>query len=744
MKAQVKNHNGTPTIFLDDRPVFAGIHWVAGIDPNFLEINQDCVRRFSEAGIHIYSIDAISTEWCGPHPGNPGHFDFFSVAPRLQNVIDADPDALFLLRLGFETRYLANMWWGRMYKSENELLSSGKHPSQSFASTVWQSEVNELLAGYITELRRTGMYDRVIAYQICTGTCGEWIKDESSMGLVCGDFSEPMKRVFRSWLSRKYHDDPIALQTAWADPQVTFDSADIPTAEEQLNTTHFLFRDPKKEMKTIDFYDCYAEMCADSLLDFCQGVKQLTNCEKLTGAFFGYIMELSWNNAFFGNRDVIEASEVSTVQRSGHLGLQKVLRSPDIDFLVSPYGYAFRGLGGDGLPMQPTESLRHHGKIYLLEEDTTMHNNFDPGGRNQAVENTIAVIKRNFAQVITHGIGVTWLENSSFLYEPQIADEAHRWIKRFKQLGEWSLQLDRLPHSEVVVLLDDESYFYESIHNNIDIPLIWQQRVVNLNRFGAPHDVYLLNDLLEGRLPEYKLYVFLNPFHLNLQRREKLKRILRRDGKTALWLYAPGYLNDDTPHTDNMSDLTGFHFGRGDSAWGPFMHITNFNHPITQGLSQELFWGTTQSLAPLFHLEDPEAVNLGQVVYSLGRCKTGFGLKTFNKETPELSWNSVYVATPNIPSPVLRGIARFAGVPIYSEAGDVLYATPNLLGVHTVAGGARTFKLPKRVEAVYDLFNDHLIGHDLSQFDVQLLPASTSLYFTGKANFLNTLISFRP
>jgi hypothetical protein len=739
MKAQVKNFNGTPTIYLNDQPIFAGIHWVAGLDPNFLEINQACIRKYSSVGIHIYSVDAIGPEWCGPKPGSPSHFDFSAVAPRLQTIVDVDPDALFLLRLGFETRYLANMWWGRLNRYENEELSNGKHPSQSFASTVWQAEVKELLTGYIAELRRSGLYERVIAYQICTGTCGEWIKDESSMGLVCGDFSEPMKRVFRAWLGKKYHHDLAALQTAFADAQVTFETAEIPSAAEQLSTTHFLFRDPLKEMKVIDFYDCYAEMCADSLLDFCHLVKELTGGEKLTGAFFGYIMELAWNNVFFGSTESVEAGQVSTVQRSGHLGLQKVIRSPEIDFLVSPYGYAFRGLGGDGLPMPPTESLRQHGKIYLLEEDTTMHNNFDPGGRNQAVENTIAVIQRNFAQVITHGIGVTWLENSSFLYEPPLEEEAHRWIRRFKAVGDWSIHLDHTPCSDVAVFLDDESYFYETIHNNIDIPLIWQQRVVNLNRFGAPHDVYLLNDLLEGKLPDYKLYIFLNPFHLNRQRRDSLKSILRRDGKTALWLYAPGYINEDALSTDNMTDLTGFRFGKGDNPWGPFMHITNFSHPITQGLSQELFWGTTQSLAPLFHLEDPEAVNLGQVVYSLGRCKPGFGVKTFHAEDAAAAWNSVYVATPNVPSAVLRGIARHAGVHLYSEAGDVLYATPDLLSVHSVAGGPRSFKLPRRVEVVYDLYNQRLIANDTVQFDALLPPASTALYFTGKADLLKSL-----
>ncbi len=67
-------------------------------------------------------------------------------------------------------------------------------------------------------------------------------------------------------------------------------------------------------------------------------------------------------------------------------------------------------------------------------------------------------------------------------------------------------------------------------------------------------------------------------------------------------------------------------------------------------------------------------------------------------------WTSVYLASPDIPAPVLRGIARHAGVHLYSEDGDVLYATPELLSVHTVSGGKRTFRLPGQVEIVYDLF----------------------------------------
>jgi hypothetical protein len=744
MKAQVKQHNGTPTLFLDDKPVYANMQLIGGLAPGGMEASQASIRAFAANGIHIYSIDAVVAEWRGPRPGQASHYDFSETAPRLQGVLQADPQALFLLRMGFETHGLPDKWWNQLHPDEVEVLSDGSRWGASYASLEWRSQVQDFMRAYIAHLQAAGLYERVIAYQIAVGTCGEWIKSWVCMDAESGDFSPVMRRHFRAWLRQRYHNDPAALQAAWADPQVTFDTAEVPSGPEQATTTHYLFRDPRRERKTIDFYECYAETAADALLSICRAVKDATHGEKLTGAFFGYLLDLAWNNAFFvdGHRDR-EASQVSTIQRSGHLGLNKVLRSPDFDFVVSPYSYAFRGLGGDGLPMQPTETVRLHGKLYLFEEDTLMHNNFDPGKRMHPVSRSVAIYQRNFAQVLTHGLGITWLENNDFQEDPRILPEVRRWQKCYQALGTWALQLDRRPSAEVAVLLDDESFLYEGNRNDLDLSLIAQQRVIGLNRFGAPHDLYLLNDLLEGRLPPYKLYIFLNAFHLDDRRRQALHQVLGGGDRSALWLYAPGYINSDRPaaplHTDNMTELTGFRFGLGRSYWSAFMHLTDFTHPITDGLSQELFWGTTRAIAPIFHLEDPQARVLGEVVYGLGRCQPGLGVKTVQPPASAAPWTSVYVATPTVPSQVLRGIARQAGVHLYNTEGDVLYATPDLLSVHTVAGGARTFQLPRQVEVVYDLFNDRVLERDTAQFCNQLPPASTALYYTGDARRLEEL-----
>ena len=272
-----------------------------------------------------------------------------------------------------------------------------------------------------------------------------------------------MRRHFRAWLRDRYEGDVAKLRGAWADPAVSFDTAEVPSAEKQFSTSLFLFRDPKKERSVIDYFECFAELADDDLIEFCRFVKEET-------------------------RRILAGGELSTYQRSGHLGLHRVLKSPHIDFIVSPY-------------------------------------------RMHPAKNTMAVYRRNFAQIVTHGLGVTWMHDSGMDDFPENRQEWWPLLARTQRIGTWALDLDRTPASEVAVFLDPESFFYQTLKNSLDLPLIFQQKLVSLNRFGAPRDVDLLDDLLDGGLPDYKLYMFLNPWHLDRTRREKLAKVVKRVGK---------------------------------------------------------------------------------------------------------------------------------------------------------------------------------------------------------------------
>jgi hypothetical protein len=521
----------------------------------------------------------------------------------------------------------------------------------------------------VAQLRQWGLEERVFAYQLCPGIRGAWVKNTTSTSALTGDYSAPRRGYFRAWLRREYGEDEGKLRAAWGDPGVGFASAEVPGHAAQHATTHLHFRDAAKERPVIDYYRALAELTAERLIGFCRKVKTLTGGQALAGAFFGYLMDRAWNDCFFGAP--IDGGP-STIQRSGHLGLGRVLEAPEVDFIASPDGYAFRGLGGEGLAMPPSESVRLHHKLYIYEEDSRLHNLMDPDGRNYAFEHAVAIQQRCMDCALTHAMAIWWLADypaGTYLNHPSTEPSPFNpWLRRFQRLGEFSLHLERGPQAEVAVLIDGESFVHETLRNSFNLPGVFYQRVQGLARFGAPHDVYLLEDLGEGRLPPYKLYVFLDAWKVDPERRTAIARVVRREGRTVL--------------------------------------------------------------GPLFHLEDPGARVLGQVVYSLGRCKPGMGVKEFGH------WRSVYIAAPNIPAPVLRGIARCAGVRLYSEAGDVLHATGQLLGIHSVAGGGRTFALPERAEVVSDLYHDRERAGDADRFAVELPPASPALYNAGPRQVL--------
>lgn len=716
MASSVGDHRGSPALFLDGRPTFPAYLWTGTPGVGQWPGNGPVARRFAEAGVHLYAFDVGTTEWVGPAPGRTGHVDFSGVGPRFEQVLSFDPGARFHLRVHLE----AQKWWWQLYPEECERLSTGERVGQSFASRVWREEAKDFLRAYIAHIASLGLADRMVAYQTGAGGTGEWCKGSSAF-LPTADYSEPMRRWFRAWLRGRYGDDR-GLRDAWSDPEAALDAAEVPEYEAQHEAQHLSFRDPRREQRVIDYYRSLADLCADLIIDFTSTVKEATGGKALAGAFYGYLLDLAWNDAFWGAR---VGGGLSAYQRSGHLGLRKVLASHSVDFVVSPYSYGFRGIGGEGSPMPPAEAAKAHGKICIVEDDTRTHvTDTIDYGKVDTPARSEAVLKRNFAEVLVRSLGIWWLGVGSGHVNLEDAPELRPLLRQFVRLGAFSMELDRGPCAEIAVLLDDESFFVESLGNGVDLPAVFLQHLTGLARLGAPHDVHLLQDFIEGRLPPYRLYLLPNCFWAPRERRRALGERIRTTGGTYAWVYAPGYIAEE-PSLESMRELTGFRFGSCGSPWGPTMHVTDFSHPITRGLPQDLFWGSTAPIGPLFHLEDPEARILGQVFHSIGRCLPGLGVKELD------GWTSVYAAAPNLPAALLRGLARFAGVHLYSEDGDVLYAGRQLLAVHTAGGGERLLRLPRTVEVVHDLFAGTDIAREASEFRVALPPASTSLWYVG-------------
>ena len=72
-------------------------------------------------------------------------------------------------------------------------------------------------------------------------------------------------------------------------------------------------------------------------------------------------------------------------------------------------------------------------------------------------------------------------------------------------------------------------------------------------------------------------------------------------------------------------------------------------------------------------------------------------------------------------------ICKAAGVHIYSDAGDVVYANRNFLCVYTPAGGHRVLHLPA-VARVVDVMEDRLVSANASEFAIDTVDNETRIY----------------
>ena len=84
----------------------------------------------------------------------------------------------------------------------------------SFASRVWREQAKRFLRAYIGHFRKTGLFDRIIAYQVGAGHTGEWVKGESSMSPLAAT-SASHAALFQDWLRKRYQSDVAKLSAAW-------------------------------------------------------------------------------------------------------------------------------------------------------------------------------------------------------------------------------------------------------------------------------------------------------------------------------------------------------------------------------------------------------------------------------------------------------------------------------------------------------------------------------------------------
>ncbi len=725
--SEVRLHKGIPALFVNGRLTSQ----VLGAPYRTTEAD---FKDFLDAGISIFSI-YLRFDWTGPE-----QYDFTKVDDKLAFFLKLAPDALFLPRI----LLTPGEWWCKEFPDEITMRDDGSpagmfrpacHPS--LASEVYRDLSHKAMTAFITHLENL-WGEHIVGYQPGNGFGGEWLMFNSFWEVRPGadpptkfgveDYSPPARAAFRRWLVKIYKGSVEDLRRSWGDPEVTFDNAEPPDEIERYSSNHGIFFDPGISRRVTDYFSFFNDMTADMLLANCRWIKEITNRKKIVGSFYGYL----WCN--FPNL---------SVNHTGHLGFTRVLRSSDVDFIASPYTYDNKQLGGPNNSQTLPENVLLHGKLYFNEVDTETHLFQRQWRWGESLNNpknweeTRGLLIRDFGYTLTKGIGMWWtnLHGGNF-HDPQIIG----LLRDLKQVDKNHLETDRRNNTEIAVVLDEETFKYFGDGEPLFNALLTAQKQWELGFMGAPWEPYLLTDMDNPRLRDFKLYVFLNTFRVTPAQREAIHTRLKRNGATAVWIYAPGYIGDRGLSTDFMQELTGIHLVEDDSAGELRVEISAFDHPYTESLPQGFVYGTDVNVAniirwydhqiylkdprdpslrrdlpgfriqPRFWSDDPKAEVLGKLA---GLKKPGLVVK------PQAGWTSVYSSAPILPAALLRNIARASGCHIYSDADDVIYASRSFLCIYAPRGGARVIRLPQKATVV-DLLDQRILAKEAEEFELKL------------------------
>jgi hypothetical protein len=684
-RAEIRNERGGPRLFINGRETYP-----------FLAVSVELLKTaasYRDSGISMFSpILGLNAAWKAPGKVDFSAFDLF-----FARLLAVHPPAYFLPRLHLNPP----AWWKEAHPDEIVKCALTPDPSlfhqperlgetglnwngladpydASWASEIWRSDIEEVLRSFLRHMESSPLASRMFGYQVAYGHTGEW--HYTGMRFL-PDYSEPMRKAL----------------------------GPIPEPSARMTTTAGLLRDPAREREVIDFYRRHHDFIADTLLHFARITKEETARRILCGAFFGYLLE----NVH--------------IQEGGHLSPERVLVSPDIDFLASPYTYQHtnlmpakerwesdmvddagnwlgraRGVGGDGGNRVLVESIHRHGKLFFVEMDPSTY--IEPkkagegGTGHDSVAGSVRILRRDLGHMFAEGTG-GWFFDFGHLCPPYQANRG--WydapplidaIRPFAALGEQRTRLDISSVAQIAAVYDPKAFFAtehwtaEEPYTGYGITVCdhfnhWfinsQQRT--FHRMGAPRDSLYRFDLTSADPRRYRLLFMVNLFTMDRAEVDRLRAMMEGSGATVVWYYAPGYISPEGFDLGQMEHLTGFRFEILQEP-GP-MQIRLEN----AGESGTTLFGTCKTQKPRFAVVDSAVEVLGRWV---DNSRPAFVRKA------EKGWTSVYVGAAPMTADVLRSLARDAGVALWSDRPDVIYATRGAATVIATADGERTLTFP--------------------------------------------------
>jgi hypothetical protein len=666
--AELKTIDSIPTIYVDGKPVWdmGCLEWTSR--PEWMHH-----RAFGSVGIPVIYILA------NPKLLDEKNFDFGVINQKLTEALEANPDAKIII--WSTLRDWVPEWFRQKYPEELAVLDSGEvRRNASLASEKWRNLTNKVIRKLIEHINESPFAASVICYYMADGEDGQWYNywnetNKLTQDNTLGDYSKPMLEYFRHWLKNKYKTNRV-LQQAWKLPTVTFETAKIPSRKQRIASGLGYFRDPARNAPSIDFDQATSEMVADQIISIGKVIKEASRGKTLCGV----------NYSCYKN-----AGAYFIAQSGGRLNSRKLIDSPYLDLFNTPISYVAgdRDLGGPTTIDAPfPASLRLRNKRWVNQADSRSHlkNPTEYAYSVRCANQFDQILAREFSKAFCAGAGIYWFSmplGGRNWYDDRQTVETMGQLNKIAQTG---VKGNLSSVSEVAVVYSEKALFYQQYpeiftsKNPIAYETLYNQHR-QIAYMGAPFDEYFASDFLNANMPDYKFYIFMNTYYLTDEEQKAIKSKLNKNGTTALWLYAPGFVEDNKLSIENCQALTGIKL-----AYLPEAHSfkvkvksndflkSGININLSYGLPEKNRFNERITLAPVFYCIDPEAEKLAWIS---GLDKPGLVRKKVGNTT------MYYSSVPSVPAEILRVIASQGGVHIYIKSNDAFYACHDYVAIHT-------------------------------------------------------------
>lgn len=693
--ATVRAVDGIPRLFLNGKqtaPVFFMIP--------FVDLNEEVKQELTYSAKYGVNIIFVSYDI--------QYYDLPQIyANRLKGVINAlrayDPDIRIVLRLDIGGD-LSNLGLG---DSEALYQNGQKTKRVSMASDAWYTAAADALRSIVGCVRQDAFLNEyVIGYEYLGGDTGEWF--EPGYWDAKMDTSDCNRKKFQQYLGEKYGTDE-ALQKAWQ-TKLTLKSVRLPnynslpgignSSAQSANVAEgqSLLTSAKNQIY-VDYFDYLNDLRAQRLNGFAKVIKDASGGQKLAITYYGY------------------ACETPTAS-SAHLGLSKLLASPYIDMLSGPVSYTDRNDGGVGAYMSMVDSITASGKMWVDEGDyySPVHTKECEQAYPATTQLLDQVVRRELGKCMVFNTGVWWLDlhgHGWFSYESfwKTSRAATDLLARYSKV-----QKKTVP--DICVVMDESAMSLLGNAQSMGANLMQITRT-NLYRSGYRFGMYLMDDLIAGKIDDAKVYIILTPWRMSREKAQAVRSKVQRSGKTALWLYGNGATDEA-----DFSSMTGMAIRSAVSDAG---YVPRFD--LADGLGTGMTGGGP-SLNPIYYVEAADAKVLGTYVGGAADGKVGFASVSRN------GWNSVFYGGLNVSSDMIRYLAELGGAHRYSDSGDVLYADSQFVTLHVTEGGSKVIRFPRACD-IYNVETGKW-SHG-SAVTVQASKGQTVMLFYGDKSKLSSV-----